>query len=167
MNGYLWLGAVSTMVLIASVVLDGFDSPLDALDLGGDWLSVPVIAAFLGAFGFVAGATSGTIGTTAIVPGLIAGVLFALLAVRLSSFIQGAEHSGADAHEALLGTIGQLVTPTTPTTYGEVLLARPNGPLKVACRSASTLAIGTEVVVVDVASSTLVTVEPFNQELLP
>jgi hypothetical protein len=167
MNGFLWLGVVSTAVLVLSIALDGFDLSFDALDLGGDWLSLPVVAAFLGALGFVAGATTGALGAVALLPGIAAGVAFGVAAVRLSTFIQGAEASGAERHEELLGTIGRLITPASSTAYGEVLLSRPNGPLKLACRAASPIAAGIEVVIVDVASSTLVTVEPFNQELLP
>lgn len=167
MNGFLWLGVVSTAVLVLAVALDGFDLSIDALDVGGDWLSLPVVAAFLGALGFVAGATTGSLGALALLPGVAAGIGFGFAAVRLSSFISGEEHPSADRHEQLLGTIGHLVTPASSTAYGEVMLSRPNGPLKLACRATHQIAAGTEVVVVDVTSSTLVTVEPFNQELLP
>ena len=62
----------------------------------------------------------------------------------------------------MLGSLGRIVTPPTRTRYGEVLLSRPAGPVKVACTAPRLLAAGTEVVVVDVTSSTLVVVESFD-----
>jgi hypothetical protein len=70
-----------------------------------------------------------------------------------------------DTEADLLGSLGRIVTPPAAGRYGEVLLARPAGPVKVACIAAEALPAGTEVVVVDVSSSTLVTVEPFDQVL--
>jgi hypothetical protein len=67
-----------------------------------------------------------------------------------------------DSELAMLGSLGRVITAPEPGRYGEVLLARPTGPLKVACTAAAPLAVGTEVVVVDVLSSTLVTVDPFD-----
>ena len=51
-----------------------------------------------------------------------------------------------------------------PGRYGEVLLTRPAGPVKVACTADQVIAAGTEVIVVDVRSSTLVAVEPFDPQ---
>jgi membrane protein implicated in regulation of membrane protease activity len=170
MNLFLWLGVASTGLLIVSLVVDGTDGIFDFLDgveVGGDWLSLPVIAAFLGAFGFGAGAFYDSIGLVAIVPGIVLGLVFAVLAGRLIRFVDDDPHGPPETEASLHGAIGRIVTVTSPTSYGEVLLQRTNGPTKVACQATEVLALGTEVVVVEVSSSTLVTVIPLNLEQNP
>lgn len=161
MNGFLWLGVASTAVLLAAILFDGLDDALDALDLG-PWLSLPVVAAFLASFGFATGALIDPLGLLALPLGIGAGVLFGFGAMRLS---MAAMHMPTDPTEAqadLLASFGRVVTPPAPGRYGEVLLDRPAGPVKVSCTADTPIASGTEVVVVDVVSSTLVAVEPFD-----
>jgi hypothetical protein len=67
-----------------------------------------------------------------------------------------------DTEAALLGSLGRIVTAPAPDRYGEVLLHRPTGPVKVACTASEPLPVGSEVLVVDVVSSTLVVVELFD-----
>ncbi len=163
MNGFLWLGVASTVVLLAAVLFDGLDEIFDAFDLGSPWLSLPVVAAFLAAFGFVAGAAAESVGlVVALAAGAAAGVLFGFVAVKLSTAAMNMPTDPTDAASDLLASFGRIVTPTAPDRYGEVLLQRPSGPVKVACTADSPLPVGTEVVVVDVRSSTLVVVEPFD-----
>lgn len=170
MNAFLWLGVASTGLLIVSLVIDGTDGMFDLLDgieVGGDWLSLPVLAAFLGAFGFGAGAFYDSIGLVAVLPGLVLGLVFAILAARLIRFVDDGDQTPPETEASLLGAIGRIVTVTGPSSYGEVLLPRANGPTKLACRANDVLALGTEVVVVEVSSSTLVTVVPLNLEQNP
>jgi hypothetical protein len=162
MNGFLWVGVVCTVILAIAVLVDGLDGSLDALDLGPSWLSLPVLAAFLAAFGFGAGALVDTLGPAAVVPGLAAGAGVAALVVRLTRAAEGMRTDPTDTAADLLGSIGRIVTPPAAGRYGEVLLRRPAGPVKVACIAEAALPSGTEVVVVDVTSSTLVTVEAFD-----
>lgn len=170
MNAFLWLGVASTLVLIVSLVIDGTDGIfdlLDGFDVGGDWLSLPVLAAFFGAFGFGAGAFYASIGLVAVLPGLAIGAVFALLTTRLVRLVDGGPQDRPESAASMLGSLGRIVTVPGPGTYGEVLVQRANGPTKLACRAKHILPLGTEVVVVDVSSSTLVTVEPFPQEQNP
>lgn len=162
MNGFLWLGAISTVLLVVAIVLDGFDDAFDALDLGPGWLSLPVLAAFLGAFGFVTGATIGALGPLALLIGVAAGVGFGYGAIRLSDAFIDMPTDPTDAAADLLASFGHIVTPPAVGRYGEVLLNRPAGPVKVACLSDEPLPAGAEVIVVDVTSSTLVTVTAFD-----
>jgi hypothetical protein len=163
MNGFLWLGVGCVVLLVVAVVFDGLDESFDALELGPAWFSLPVLAAFLAAFGFVAGALVGALGGVAAVPGVAAGLGFGWLAARLSAAASRMPTGRTDAAADLLGSLGRIVTPPAPGRYGEVLLDRPTGPVKVACLAEGAIAAGTEIVVVDVTSSTLVTVEPFDQ----
>jgi len=163
MNLFLWLGAISTVLLVVAVVLDGLDDAFDALDFGPAWLSLPVLAAFLGAFGFVTGALVDAVGPVALVAGVVAGLLFGFGAVRLSRAAMDMPTDPTDAAADLLASFGRVVTPPALGRFGEVLLDRPAGPVKVACLSDEELPAGTAVIVVDVTSSTLVTVTAFDE----
>jgi hypothetical protein len=162
MNGFLWLGVACATFLVIAVVFDGLDDAFDALDLGPSWLSLPVLAAFLGAFGFGTGAVYGELGTVALLPGIAVGAGFAWLAARFTAAALHMPTGSIDTEEAMLGSLGRIVTVPEPGRFGEVLLARPTGPVKVACTAAERIPAGTEVVVVDVVSSTLVRVDPFD-----
>ena len=162
MNGFLWVGVVCTVILAIAVLLDGLDASLDALDLGPSWLSLPVVAGFLAAFGFGTGALVDPLGPAAALPGIAAGVGVGALVTRLTRAAENMRTDPTDTAADLLGSLGRIVTPPAAGRYGEVLLRRPAGPVKVACIADAPLTSGTEVVVVDVTSSTLVTVEAFD-----
>lgn len=164
MNGFLWVGVACMLLLVVAVVFDGLGESLDLLDVGPDWLSLPVLAAFLAAFGFGTGALVERVGPLAVVPGLAIGLGFGWLAVRLGAAANRMPTGRTDSETAMLGSLGRIVTAPAAGRYGEVLLRRPTGPLKVACTASDPLPAGTEVVVVDVASSTLVVVEPFDHD---
>ncbi|MGH9119964.1 MAG: hypothetical protein ACRD0A_19480 [Acidimicrobiales bacterium] len=164
MNGFLWLGVLCTVFLAISVLLDGLDVSVDMLDFGPGWLSLPVAAAFLAAFGFGTGALVGSLGGFAVVPGIAAGIGFGALAARLTAAAIKMPTGKTDSESALVGSLGRVVTAPVPPRYGEVLLHRPTGPVKVACTAADAIAVGTEIVVVDVLSSTLVVVMPFDAD---
>lgn len=161
-NGFLWMGVACVGLLVAALVFDGLDESFDALDFGPAWFSLPVLAAFLAAFGLAAGALYDPLGAAAVVPGVAAGAGFGWFAARLSAAAANMPTDRTDTEAALLGSLGRIVTPPAVGRYGEVLLDRPAGPVKVACIAAEPLTAGTEVVVIDVTSSTLVTVQAFN-----
>lgn len=163
MNIFLWIGVAATLLLIVAVVFDA--DLLDSLELGGDWLTLPVIAAFVAAFGFGAGAFYDRAGLGAAVPGVGAGILFGWGAYRLT---RAAIHmpTGVTARDDdLVGSIGRVVTPNGEGFTGEVLVSRPAGPVKVAFRADVMLELGTEVVVVEVDSATRVLVTPLDLEV--
>jgi hypothetical protein len=166
-NGFLWVGVACVGLLLAAIAFDGLDESFDALDLGPDWLSLPVVAAFLAAFGLATGGLYDLMGAGALVPGVAAGVAFGWLAARLMRAATTMPTDRTDTEADLLGSLGRIVTPPAAGRYGEVLLARPAGPVKVACIAAEAIPIGIEVVVVDVSSSTLVTVERFDESIDP
>jgi len=161
MNGFLWLGLICTAVLILGVVFDAADGLLDSVEFGPSWLSLPVAAAFLGAFGFGTGAFVASIGAIALVPGVVAGVAIAWLALRVTTAARHMSTGVTDTEEAMVGSLGHVVIPPTTGRTGTVLLDRPTGPLRVACTADAPLSVGEEVMVVRVGSATLVHVESF------
>ena len=164
MNGFLWLGIACTALLVVAVVFDGLDEAFDALDFGPAWLSLPVAAGFLAAFGFGTGAFYSSIGAVALVPGAVLGVGFGWFAARFTAAVIRMPTGRTDTEVAMLGSLGRVLISPEAGRYGEVLLERPTGPLKVACTATAPIAPGTEIVVVDVLSSTLVTVEAFDAD---
>jgi hypothetical protein len=162
MNGFLWLGVACTLLLVASIVFDGIGDAFDALDMGSGQLSLPAVAAFLGAFGFGTGAFWDALGPVALVPGAAAGFVLGWGALRLSRAAMLMPTDATETQASLLGSLGRIVTAPAVGRYGEVMLVRPGGPLKVACTARTPLPVDTEVVVVDVLSSTLVSVTPFD-----
>jgi len=164
MNAFLWVGIACTALLVVAVAFDGFDDAFDALDVGPGWLELPVLAAFLAAFGFGTGAFYDAIGAPAVLVGLVAGTAFGALALRLTAAAVHMGTGATDTEVAMLGSLGRVVTSPSAIRYGEVLLDRPTGPLKVGCTADDPLAVGTPVVVVDVRSSTLVHVQHFDPE---
>jgi len=134
---------------------------------GGAELSMPVIAGFLGAFGFggaiVASLLPGRGGTTlaaATVVGLVAAIPSGWMVGRL---VQAAMNMSTDATLTsgdLIGAMGVVITPVPLGGYGEVRLAIAGQYIKFNARSDEPLALGTQVFVISVPSPTSVLVEP-------
>ncbi|GIH13195.1 hypothetical protein Raf01_13670 [Rugosimonospora africana] len=133
---------------------------------GGADLSLPVIAGFLGAFGFggaiVAAVLPGHGAVTvlaAVVVGLLAAVPTAWLAGRL---VHAAINMSTDAtleSDHLLGATGVVVTPVPSAGYGEVRLSVAGQHMKFNARCDRPLPLGTPVFVIGVPSPSSVQVE--------
>lgn len=162
MNGFLWLGVVCTVVLIVGIAFDAADGLLDSVEFGPGWFSLPVVAAFFGAFGFGAGAFVSSVGAAALVPGVAAGGALAWLTFRLTTAARTMSTGVTDTEDAMLGSLGHVVIPPVAGRSGAVMLDRPAGPLRVACTADVPLVAGEEVMVVRVGSATLVHVESLS-----
>jgi membrane protein implicated in regulation of membrane protease activity len=134
---------------------------------GGIELSMPVIAGFLGAFGFggaiVASLLPGHGAATllaAIGAGLAAAVPTAWLVGRLINAALNISTDGTLTSADLLGAIGVVITPVPADGYGEVRLAVGGQQMKFNARSDQPLTLGTQVFVISVPSPTSVLVEP-------
>jgi membrane protein implicated in regulation of membrane protease activity len=134
---------------------------------GGTDLSLPVIAGFLGAFGFggaIAATLAGSHGTGALLVGLVVGLLAAVptafLAGKLVNAAMNMATDGTLSSGDLIGTTGVVITPVPAGGYGEVRLAVAGQQIKFNARAAEPLALGTRVFVIEVPSPTSVLVEP-------
>jgi len=134
---------------------------------GGAELSLPVIAGFLGAFGFggaiVESLLPGRGGTgllIAVVVGLLAAVPTGWLAGRLVNAAMNMSTDATLTSNDLLGTVGVVITPVPVGGYGEVRLAVAGQQIKFNARSDQPLALGTRVFVIEVPTPTSVLVEP-------
>jgi membrane protein implicated in regulation of membrane protease activity len=152
------LGGVGLVVLVAGLLVGEVDLEID---LGPDWLSLPALAALVGAFGFVGAAalSFGAAPPVALGAGAVAGVALAYLATRLARTLMDMPTDGPVRSSDLVGRPGRVVTAATAERSGEVLVHHAGQQLKVAARADETLTVGTEVVVVEVLSPTFVRVE--------
>jgi membrane protein implicated in regulation of membrane protease activity len=152
------LGGIGIVVLAAGLLVGDLD--LD-VDLGPDWLSLPAVAALVGAFGFVGAAvlSFGAPTPIALGAGAIAGVVLAFLATRLARALIDMPTDAPVRTSDLVGRPGRVVTAATAERSGEVLVDHAGQRLKVAARADETLTVGAEVVVVEVLSPTFVRVE--------
>jgi len=134
---------------------------------GGAELSLPVIAGFLGAFGFGGAIVEsllpdrgGTGLLIAVVVGLLAAVPTGWLAGRLVNAAMNMSTDATLTSNDLLGTVGVVITPVPVGGYGEVRLAVAGQQIKFNARSDQPLALGTRVFVIEVPTPTSVLVEP-------
>jgi membrane protein implicated in regulation of membrane protease activity len=154
------LGAIGLAGLAFGFVAGDLD-----VDLGPDWLSLPVLAALVGAFGFV-GAAAVSLGAPlalAVPVAAVAGVAVAAATYRLA---RGLMHMPTDASlrgSDLVGRPGRIVTALTPDRSGEVLVSQAGQQLKLSARGDETLVVGTAIVVVESLSPTLVRVESHDR----
>jgi membrane protein implicated in regulation of membrane protease activity len=134
---------------------------------GGTDLSLPMVAGFLGAFGFggaiVASLLPGRGATTllaAVLVGLLAAVPTAWLAGRLVNAAMNMSTDATLSSGDLIGAMGVVITPVPVGGYGEVRLAVAGQYIKFNARSDEPLALGTQIFVISVPSPTSVLVEP-------
>lgn len=160
MTLFLILGAVGLVSLLVGLFVGEVD-----VELGPDWLSLPVLAALVGAFGFV-GAAALSLGAPTIVAvgaGAVAGLALAAATFRL---VRGLMHMATDAplrSSDLVGRPGRVVTALTGERTGEVLVSQAGQQLKLAARSNETITVGQSIVVVEIVSPTLVRVESHDR----
>jgi membrane protein implicated in regulation of membrane protease activity len=134
---------------------------------GGAELSLPVIAGFLGAFGFGGAIVEsllpnrgGTGLLVAVVVGLLAAVPTGWLAGRLVNAAMNMSTDATLTSNDLVGTVGVVITPVPVGGYGEVRLSVAGQQIKFNARADQPLALGTRVFVIEVPTPTSVLVEP-------
>jgi membrane protein implicated in regulation of membrane protease activity len=128
-------------------------------------ISVPAVAAFVGAFGF-GGAVVAAIGGDGVlttIVALVAGVAVAIpSAVGTMMLARAAQRMRTDAtptRSDLVGRVGVIVTPIPARGYGEVRISIGGQPVKLNAKSDHPVALGARVFVVEAPSDTSVVVE--------
>ena len=156
-------------LLVVGFVADGLvDGVFDALDFGdAGVLSVPVVGAFLAAFGIgglLAASATDDAAVASLVGGVGAGAALGWVAHRLSRALQRMPTDATPTAGDLMGQLGRVVTPVAGGR-GEVLLRLGGSPTKVAARSDHDIDLGDEVVVIEVLSASAVRVIPVSELL--
>lgn len=157
--------ALLVLGLVAGEFIDGL---FDAFDLDGNGvLSLPVIGSFLsaaGVGGLVAGAATDGSLPASLAGAAIGGVALGYAALRLSlAFIDMPTDATLTSGD-FKGQIARVVTPIEGGR-GEVLLRIAGAPQKLTARSDDDLAIGDQVVVIEVLSASSVRVVPLTEIL--
>ncbi|MFV0308902.1 MAG: NfeD family protein [Desertimonas sp.] len=153
------VGLIGTVLLVLFLV---FDDVFDGIFPDADWISGPVLGAFLaafGLFGWVAEEGFDAPNGVAVGIGIAGGVGLGWFAARLAKALMHQPTDATPTTQSLIGTEGKVVTAISDGRPGEVLLQLAGQPYKISATADDTLAVGTEVVVVDVASATRVIVQ--------
>lgn len=158
MTLFLAIGGIGILLLLITLLLGDF---LDgALDFGGDLVSGPAVAAFLGAFGFGGalalngGASTGV----AVGVGLGVGALIGLGAGYASSHLtKGGDESNVRT-SSLVGRHATVVTAIPEGGFGTVSIVASGHITSLNARAQEPLAAGTPVEISAVLSATSVAV---------
>lgn len=161
---FLITAALGFGLLVLGLVVDDF---LDFMDGDGGLLSAPVIGAFLGAFGIGGWAATSITGNGFL--GLIAagaaGLILGWIALRLSISLIDMHTDATPTSNDYLGQLGRVVTPVSNLSSGEIMIRVGGSPVKLTARSDDDLALGSQVIVVEVLSSNSVRVMPADELL--
>jgi membrane protein implicated in regulation of membrane protease activity len=149
--------AVAGFVLLAAGLLfdDVFDA-LDGIELG-DWASVPVLGAALGAFGIAGWVTLGAVGNFSLLFAFGAAGAFARGAWWFVGKVRDGATDATPRSTDLVGTPGKIVTPVAGGR-GEVLVRLAGQPRKLTALSEGEHALGDQVVVIEAVSDSSVRV---------
>lgn len=153
------VGLTGAVLLVLFLV---FDDVLDGILPDSDWISGPALGAFLaafGLFGWVADEGLDAPTPLAAAAGLAGGVGLGWFTAKLANALMNQPTDPTPTARGLLGTEGKVVTAISEGHPGEVMLRLAGQPMKMYATADDTLPVGTEVVVVDVASDTRVVVQ--------
>lgn len=153
------VGLIGVLLLVVFLV---FDDVLDGILPEADWISGPAMGAFLaafGLFGWVAEDGFDAPTPVAIAAGLAGGIGLGWFTAKLATALMNQPTDATPTARGLLGTEGKVVTAISDGRPGEVLLRLAGQPMKMFATADDTLAVGTDVVVIDVASDTRVVVQ--------
>ena len=143
-------------LLVLGLILDDV---FDGLDLGPDWISVPVLGAALGAFG-IGGWVTGSAGGAALFAvfvACLAAVLFAAATVWFVTRVRDGHTDATPRALDMVGSTGRVVTPLVGGR-GEVLVRLGGQARKLSALSDHDIALGGTVVVIERVSESSVRV---------
>ena len=156
---FIVIGIVGALMLVSSLL---FDNLIDGLVPDLDFISGPVIGAFLASFGLFGWfATSGIALPSVLAIGVAGagGVVFAGFTYKFTDALVNQPTDGTPTTQSLVGQTGRVVTPVTANGIGEVLVALGGASTKYTATAETDLATGSQIVVVAVESPTKVRVE--------
>lgn len=153
------IGAVGALLLLVTLV---FDDVIDDVIPGVDFLTGPVIGAFLvafGGFGWYLEEGPGLPLLPSLLIAVAAGAVFGGLAFRFSDMLANQPTDATPTTESLVGRSGRVVTPVRANGIGEVLVDLGGAPTKYSATADRDLPNGTAIVVIAIESPTKLRVE--------
>lgn len=157
------VGVIGAVLLITSLV---FDDVLEGVLPDGDWISGPIIGAFLAAFGIAGWAVTDGFdapGWLASLVGIAAGIALGYAAFLVTRALVHSPTDATPTAGALVGREGRVVTGALPGQLAEVLVRIGGQQIKLAAICDDELARGAAIVVIDAASPTKVVVQPADR----
>lgn len=157
------VGVIGALLLVLFLV---FDDVLDGILPDADWISGPIIGAFLAAFGIVGWTVtegfevSSAVGVAA---GVAGGIGIGYLAYRVTKSLIDVPTDATLTRSSFLGREGRVVTGAAPGQLGEILVSVGGHSVKLSAVSADELERGAAIVVIDVPSPTKVVVQPADR----
>ncbi len=154
------VGLVGAVLLVTFLV---FDDVLDGILPEADWISGPVLGAFLAAFGLFGWTSTEAFDAPtvlAVIAGVGGGVAMGYGAFRLTKALMHSPTDATPTTKALVGREGRVVTGASPGQLGEILVTMGGQPVKLSAVSDAELMRGLAVVVIDAPSATKVIVQP-------
>ena len=153
------VGLIGAVLLVLFLL---FDDVVDGIVPDVDWISGPVIGAFLAAFGLFGWTSTEAFDAPswlAAIVGIGGGAVMGYFAYRLSKALVNSPTDATPTAKALVGREGRVVTGASPGQLGEVLVTLGGQSVKLAAVSDGELVRGTSVVVIDAPSATKVIVQ--------
>ena len=153
------VGLVGAVLLVAFLLLDDV---LEGIFPDADWISGPVLGAFLAAFGLFGwvGQDAFDLSTGAAAAlGVAGGVVLGWFTYKLSKALWNSPTDATPTTASLVGQQARVVTPIRAGATGEVLVQLGGQPVKLSATADEYLAFGRYAVVISVESSTRVVVE--------
>lgn len=160
---YILIGLLGALLLVGSLVLDDV---IDGLAPDLEFVSGPVIGAFMAAFGLFAWFASSGLGASSlptVAVGAGGGLLLAGFTYRVTAALLNNPTDATPTTSTLVGTAGHVVTPVPAGGIGEVLVTLGGVPTKYTATAAVDLATGDRIVVIALESATKLRVEPEGQ----
>lgn len=167
MTVFLVIGAVGVVLLLVSLIVG--DVIHGALEVGGDFVSGPALAAFVGAFGF-GGALAlyaGAPTPVAVLAGLLLGALLGAAAGWAAAQLSRGGDTANVRTGDLVGRPATVVTEIPEGGYGTVSIVASGHITSLNARCKRGLDPGTAVRITAVLSPTSVAVEPAPRALPP
>jgi membrane protein implicated in regulation of membrane protease activity len=158
---YLAIGIGGTVLVAVSLLLGDIFEGLFGVGDGGGAFSLPVLAGFMGCFGYAGAITASVANDNAAVLGALVGVGVAIPgALGISRLLNSLMRQTDETPTATdyVGTTGIVITAIPANKYGEVSIALGGHPRKVSALATTALPAGTKVTVIEAPSETLVVV---------
>lgn len=160
---FIVIGVIGVAILLLTVL---FDDVLDAVLPESEWISGPVIGAFLAAFGLFGwglDSGAGASRSVAVLGGIGGGIVLGYFTYRLARVLWAMPTDATPTTERTVGAEARVVTAIKAGATGEVVLRLGGQPVKYTATADIDVPTGASVVVVAVESNTKLRVEPAAQ----
>lgn len=160
---FIAVGIVGAALLLMSLL---FDDVLDGVLPETEWMSGPVIGAFLAAFGLFGWAIDGNTDAAAwvaVIAGVGGGIVLGAFTWRIGKALWNMPTDATPTTAATVGAEGRVVTAIRSGAVGEIVVSLGGQPVKFNATADADIAMGSAVVVIAVESNTKLRVEPAGQ----